>query len=69
MIQRTTNVASEIIFERLGGKTIKKMDIKDPTKPEMDGEYMSIGLLHLEDFTLKKLEDLYGIRDEDDEIF
>ena len=50
----------------MGGKSFKKMYIKDPNKPEMDGEYMDLGLMYLKDYNLKTLEDIYGVRDEDD---
>ena len=45
------------------------MYIKEPNKPEMDGEYMDLGILNLKDFKLKTLEGMYDIKDEDDEIF
>ena len=35
----------------------------------MNGEYMDLGYMELKNFKLKSLEQIYGIRDEDDYIF
>ena len=35
----------------------------------MDGEYMDLGYLDLSKLTLESLQEIYGAKDEDDEIF
>ena len=52
----------------MGGKSYKKVFIKDPEMPEMEGEYMDLGIMYLKDFKLKSLEQIYGMKDEDYEL-
>ena len=68
-ISRTTHLASEKVLIKMGGYSHKKIYFKDPERSQMDGQYMDFGVLQMDKFNLKSLEEIYGARDEDDEIF
>ena len=63
---RATHEKTTRIVEKLGGKVLKSVEINDPERPEMKGEFMDLLYLDFKDLKVDSINDILGPADEDD---
>ena len=64
---RATHKASIGVLEKIGVKVLKSVEINDPKRPEMKGEFMHLLYVDLKAWKVNSINDILGPADEDEE--